>query len=441
MLASNTSSSLDDALKIASPENIFYYGSKTMKKQSIQTYQRTNFVQALANKRQGQSVITLSPDNGFSHLILNARLPTTGPGGSYAGLALSRGWLFNMIDYVQWRYGSSSLFQKSGSQLLAEMIVTAGNPQEANDMIQIAGNELKTTDDFVGDLLSASCIIPLPHCAAQSATEVPNPFPSELLSAPIVITIAMKDPASCFGYLTTAPSAGSLEFDTLNLQARQIQAIDRGKLLMRSSGMAYSFPATFFQQVNSVRLANTAASQEVVLTGFRAGSCKGIHVWVLDTAEGQTTKVAGQVGDFVAPYSANPFNYVLPSDLQLSYAGNVIHNYTGSSSSQLLDTLFTDVPSRFQNSVLFKEPAGTVGPYTAWGSQAKTTSWIHFPLSQRFEQLSAEYTSVSGLSISNGVMNLTLKTPAAKDTYQLYYVPYYENVLYFHDDGNMDYVF
>jgi len=437
MLASNTSSSLDDALKIASPENIFYYGSKTMKKQSIQTYQRTNFVQALANKRQGQSVITLSPDNGFSHLILNARLPATGPGGSYAGLALSRGWLFNMIDYVQWRYGSSSLFQKSGSQLLAEMISTAGNPTEANDMVQIAGNELKATTDFANDMLSASCIIPLPHCAAQSATEVPNPFPSELLSAPIVITIAMKDPASCFGYLTTAPAAGSLEFDTLNLQARQIQAIDRGKLLMRSSGMAYSFPATFFQQVNSVRLASTAASQEVVLTGFRAGSCKGIHVWVVDTSETQTIIPAGGSTAFEAPYSANPFNYVLPSDLQLSYAGNVIHNYTGASSSQLLDTLFTDVPSRFQNSVLYIDDSGS----PVWKSQAKTTSWVHFPLSQRFEQLSAEYTSVSGLSISNGVMNLTLKTPAAKDTYQLYYVPYYENVLYFHDDGNMDYVF
>jgi hypothetical protein len=438
MLASNTSSSLDDALKIASPENIFYYGSKTMKKQSIQTYQRTNFVQALANKRQGQSVITLSPDNGFSHLILNARLPATGPiSGAYTGLALSRGWLFNMIDYVQWRYGSSSLFQKSGQQLLAEMIATAGNPQEANDMVQIAGNELKATTDFANDMLSASCVIPLPHCAAQSATEVPNPFPSELLSAPIVITIAMKDPASCFGYLTTAPAAGSLEFDTLNLQARQIQAIDRGKLLMRSSGMAYSFPATFYQQVNSVRLANTAASQEVVLTGFRAGSCKGIHVWVLDTSETQTIVPASGGGPFEAPYSANPFNYVLPSDLQLSYAGNVIHNYTGASSSQLLDTLFTDVPARFQNSVLYIDDSGS----PVWKSQAKTTSWVHFPLSQRFEQLSAEYTSVSGLSISNGVMNLTLKTPAAKDTYQLYYVPYYENVLYFHDDGNMDYVF
>jgi hypothetical protein len=249
----------------------------------------------------------------------------------------------------------------------------------------------------------------------------------------------MKDPASCFGFLTTAPTSGSLEFDTLTLQARQIQAIDRGKLLMRSSGMAYSFPATFYQQVNSVRLANTASSQEVVLTGFRAGSCKGIQVWVVDSSEDQTIVPATGGGPFVAPYKANPFNYVLPSDLQLSYAGNVIHNYPGASSSQLLDTLFTDVPARFQNSVLYKTPA--TGTATAWASQAKTTSWIHFPMSQRFEQLSAEYTSVSGLSISNGVMNLSLRTPSAKDTYTLYYVPYYESVLYFHDDGNMDYVF
>ena len=444
MLASNTSSHLDDALAIASPENIFYYGSKTMKKQSVATYQRTNFVQALANKGQGQSVITLSPDNGFSHIILNGTLSAT---ADYDGLALAKGWLFNMIDYIQWRYGSSSLFQKSGSQLLEEMIATAGNPTEANDMVNIAGNEMRNPnpaglDEFTGDAMSASCIIPLPHCGGQSATEVPNPFPSELLSAPIVITIAMKDPASCFGVGTgiTPPSGGSIIFSDLTLQARQIQAIDRGMLMRRSREVAYSFPCTFWQQANSVALASTADPQEVVLTGFRAGSCKGIHCWIVDTSQTQTIVPSGGATAYVASYRANPFNYVLPSDLQLSYAGNVIHKYPGASSSQLMDTLFTDVPSRFQNSVLYWVPASGGDP-AYWDSQAKTTNWIHFPLSQRFEQLSAEYTSVSGLSISNGVMNLSLKTPQAKSTYLLYYVPYYENVLYFHDEGNMDYVF
>ncbi len=439
MLASNTSSHLDDALAIASPENIFYYGSKTMKKQSVATYQRTNFVQALANRGQGQSVITLSPDNGFSHLILNARLPDAPTSGAYTAQALAKGWLFNMIDYVQWRYGSSSLFQKSGSQLLVEMIATAGNPTEANDMVNIAGNQLIASNgDFAGDMLSASCVIPLPHCGAQSASEVPNPFPSELLSAPIVITIAMKDPASVFTSATGATLApASVLFADLSLQCRQIQAIDRGMLMRRSREVAYSFPATFYQQANSVALASSATSQEVVLTGFRAGSCKGLHVWVLDTDATQTIVPATGGGPFEAPYKANPFNYVLPSDLLLSYAGNVIHNYPGASSSQLMDTLFTDVPSRFENSVLYIDD--TAAP--VWKSQAKATSWVHFPLSQRFEQLSAEYTSVSGLSISNGVMNLTLRTPQAKSTYVLYYVPYYENVLYFHDEGNMDYVF
>jgi hypothetical protein len=251
----------------------------------------------------------------------------------------------------------------------------------------------------------------------------------------------MKDPASCFGVGTgiTAPAGGSIIFTDLTLQCRQIQAIDRGMLMRRSRDVAYSFPATFFQQVNSVKVQKSSSSQELVLTGFRAGSCKGLHVWVVDEAQNQTVTSLADGTAYVAPYKANPFNYVLPSDLQLSYAGNVIHNYPGASSSQLMDTLFTDVPARFQNSVLFWKPTG---PATgSWDSQAKTTSWVHFPLSQRFEQLSAEYTSVSGLSISNGVMNLTLKTPEEKDSYLLYYVPYYENVLYFHDEGNMDYVF
>ena len=129
---------------------------------------------------------------------------------------------------------------------------------------------------------------------------------------------------------------------------------------------------------------------------------------------------------------SNPFRFILPRDMVLSYAGNVIHNYKGVS-SQLLDTLFVDVPSYFDNVKL--TPSGG-----AWTAADEISAWTHFPLSQRFEQLSAEYTETTGLGIANGVMNLRLKTPDARATYKLYYVPYYSVALMF-NNGNCEYVF
>jgi hypothetical protein len=207
-------------------------------------------------------------------------------------------------------------------------------------------------------------------------------------------------------------------FDEAYLQVRQVNPIDRGQLMTISPNVSYAFPTTFFQQVNSVSLSNTTDPQEIVLTGFRSGSCKGIHCWLIDTAD-----------------DVNYNGFVLPRDMELSYAGNVIHRYKGVS-SQILDTLYTDVPSYFNNSILTADAA----PATTWSASDVISSWTHFPLQQRFEQLSAEFTSVSGLGIANGVMNLRLTTPSGKSTWRLFFVPYYDVALMF-NNGNCEYVF
>jgi hypothetical protein len=166
--SSAVGSNLDKALAVAQPENIYYYGSKTVKKQSIPTVQRTNFVQSLASLSGGQSVITISPDAGVSHLLLGLKLKAPAGDLTYEGLALGPAFAYNAIDFVQWRYGSSSLFQKSGQQLLIETIATAGSVGEANSLVSLAGNALYTPADFVDDKLYAYAVIPLPHCGAQS---------------------------------------------------------------------------------------------------------------------------------------------------------------------------------------------------------------------------------------------------------------------------------
>lgn len=423
MLSTNSASVLDKTLStVARKEDIYYYNDKTMKKQEIPVIYRTNFIQSLASKSGGQSVITISPDANIGSLILALELDpasgATGP-GSYAGLALNKGWLYEAIDYVQFRYGSSSMFQLSGEQLLIQAMMTASNPTEAQQIVNLAGNELIDSFDFVGDKLFAYGVLALPHASAQSGTEAPNGFPTELLSSPIQITISLRPPSAIL-------KVGTGATDTVNahptwadayLQVRQFSPIDRGQLMTPADG-AYVYPTTFFQQVNSVQLANSATAQEVVLTGFRSGSCKGLYFWISDESD-----------------LTNPNNWILPRDVILSYAGNVIHNYKGVS-SQALQIYYDDIPSFLTNSIL--TPA--VAPAVGFTSSAKTSSWVHLPFSQRFEQLSAEYTSVAGLSIANGVMNLSLKMPVASPNYKLYYVPYYECAMVL-ENGTCEYMF
>ncbi len=423
--ASAPGSMLDHVLPGAK-EDIYYYNSATSRKQSIASVQRTNFRQDLATKGQGASVITISPSEGISHVILALQM-VAGP-AIYNGYALPRGWLYSAIEKIQWRYGSTQVFEQSGQALLIQMLTTSGGLEESSRLLQLAGAECKAPADFTGDNCYAYGILPMPHCQAQSGTDVPNPFPSELLNAPITITVFLKPLASVFS-LNPAYSgtAGALPnaWQDAYVQVRQINALDRGQLEKPSASSRYGFPITFYQQVNSVNLQPSSSSQTVNLTGFQSGSCRGIYVWCVDT-------------DTTTDAKYNPNQFVNLRDMQLSYQGNVLHDYRGISGTAL-DVLFTTTPSLINNSVL-SAGAATTDPTLAWTSAPEIDYFVHFPMQQRFEGLSGQYMDVKGVYVANGLMNLTLVTPAAKSTYKLFYMPYYGAALMMHQ-GAAEYVY
>jgi len=406
-------------------EDIYYYNSATSKRQEINTIQRTNFRQDLATKGQGASVITISPSEGISHVILALQM-TAGDASVYGGYALPRGFLYNSISKIQWRYGSTQVFEQDGQALLIQMLTTSGGLEESSRLLQLAGSECLAPADFSGDKCYAYGILPMPHCQAQSVS-VPNPFPSELLNAPITITVFLKPLSEVFqlnplytGVVGTLPTAWSDAY----VQIRQINALDRGQLEKPSASSRYGFPITFYQQVNSVNLQSSSSSQAVNLTGFQSGSCRGIYVWCVDTDTNTNAKY-------------NPNQFVNLRNMQLSYQGNVLHDYRGISGTAL-DVLFTTTPSLINNSVL--TPVATSVADDAWGSAPEIDYFVHFPFQQRYEGLSGEYLDCKGVYVANGLMNLTLTTPSAKSTYKMYYMPYYSAALMMHQ-GACEYVF
>jgi len=420
-------SALDSAIaQVSKKEDIYYYSSDSTDVQEIPTTMRTNFVQNLASLSGGSSVISIPPSSGVQEICLGATLFAVGEelGLTYAGLALNRGWMYDLIDNVSFRYGASDLYFKSGLQLWLEAQATAASLGDADALFQLAGNALTTPADFAALVngsangkLDGVCIIPLPHANAASGSEKANPFPSELINAPITITVQLKTMSQFF---KVAVGAGAVVYPSGlkdgYLQVRQCEVMDRGMLIPQTQ--KYLFPTKFWAQANSVNIPNSSSEQEVVLTGFRAASCTDLYMALVDTAD-----------------TANPFNFILPSSLVLSYAGNIIHRAKSGAMLQLMDTLYTDVPSYFNTPYLT-----SAGGVWSGASAASLSNFVHLPLAQKYEQLSAKVTQVKGLYIANGVLNLSIKTPSAKDTWKLIYVPVYNTALSF-DRGAMSYLF
>ena len=252
-----------------------------------------------------------------------------------------------------------------------------------------------------------------------------------MLNQPIVITVELNNPASIFKSAIPAVAGGNavppVKLDEGWFTVRQVHANDAGELMRpMGAGAGYSFPLkAFYQNEIQVALQNTAAEQSVTLTGFRAGDVRSIFFWIEDTEK----QANGE--------QLNPFNWVMPRDVQLLYNGTVYHNYKGTS-SQVFDLMNSDVPSQVSNSIISQTGSGVAA--TAFTSSAKMSNWINLPFSQIYEQLSGSHLMVRGKMIENAVVNLLLKTPAAKSTYVLHAV-YAYNALLFCSAGSAEYVF
>lgn len=417
--------SLQEKMRLGETVDIYYYGTKTLEKQAIATVQDTRFYQELNNLYQGSSTFIISPDQGVSDVILGIKLPETpaaggGSGATYAGLAVSKGWGYQLINNISVRYGGSSQYFFTGDQIFVQNMRECSNPNSRDDLVSLGGAEMKTASDFAGDNLYAYVVLNLPHSSPNGSLEKPNPFPSELLNQPIVITVDVKPINSIFKTATGFVGAATapIKLESAWFQVRQVHAADMGQLMRpMGAGAGYSYPLkAFYQNEIKVALQNSAASQSVVLTGFRAGDVRSIFCWLEDTSD-----------------SDNPYNWVLPRDVQLIYNGTVYQNYKGTS-SQIWDLMASDVPSNFNNSVL------TDNGVAGWSSEPVRTNWINLPFSQVYEQLSGTHLMVRGKMIENAVVNMQLTTPQAKSTYVLHVV-YAYNALLFESAGSAEYVF
>ena len=109
--------SLQEKMRLGETVDIYYYNSKTLEKNAIPCLQDTRFFQVLNNLGGGSSSIIYSPDQGLQDVVLGLKLPvrtaTTGA-ASYNGLAVPKGWGYQLVNRISIRYGGSSQYFWTG---------------------------------------------------------------------------------------------------------------------------------------------------------------------------------------------------------------------------------------------------------------------------------------------------------------------------------------
>jgi hypothetical protein len=407
--------------------DLYYYDGETSKKQCFPTTQNTKFVQQFQNLNGGSSVFTIPPNMGIQDIVLEMVIAGQ---AAQTGISLPRGWGYALIKQVSFRYGGSSQYFLSGSQILQNALRRQTSRSSADDILTLAGNFASsgTTPDLSVDQY-ATVVLTLPHNIPSGVGKA-HPLPTDLLTQQVQITVELLPVASLY---TVNPGGGSSAPPTALKAAQfvvqQVVMNNQGDALARRVDMstnAYAFPCEFVQQEQVIPLANTSAAQEVVLTGFRSGEVKAIHCWITRDE------------DLTNGGAVNPFLWYAPQSIQMTYAGDVYARYENYS-VPLWNLINGNKSPAVDNIVVAAAAPPTAAPYLS--------QWNELPFAQTHVDEDSHYTLVHGKPITNGIVNLNLAfnpaaavNPQAGDHWRLH-VSYIYNTTLLFSQGTADYVF
>jgi hypothetical protein len=410
--------STQDMVRPGECVDIYYYDGKTSTKQCFPTTVNTKFVsgfQSAGTATSGtQAVYTFPPQNGLQDVVLQFSVTTTGSaGGVLVTAGLPRGWGYALINRVSFRYGGSSQYFLSGQQVLQNALKRQPSNSAANALLSLGGDALPA--GTADGTYYANCVLTLPH-STPSGVGKANPFPTDALTQQVQVTVELNPWNAIVGGVNN----GQIVLNTPQFVAQQVMLNNQADALARRVDMsvnAYSFPAEFVQQQQSIALLNTAAQQSVVLTGFRSGEVKSLQVWLTRSTE---TAIGS---------GCRPFKWYKPTTIRALYAGDIYAQFTNNSSPLWY---------LINNS---KSPAvDTVGISAAGAAENVLSEYVELPFSQTMLDEDAHHCLVHGKPITNGIVNLDIVTPSAQADWILN-VSYIYNTTLLISQGTCDFVF
>ena len=412
--------SAQDMVRSGDATDLYYYDHETSKRQCWPTTQNTKYVQQFNNLGGGSSVFTIPPNNGMQDVICSFSFNPLAAGAGN-GLALNRGFGYQAIKQVSFRYGGSSQYFLSGDQILQNALRAQPSRETASDLLTLGG-AAATGAQLEAGAQYANVVLVLPH-ATPSGVGKAHPFPSDCLTQQIQITVELFPPSQYFSVAAGSTGTVPTQLDNATFQVQQVMLNNAGDALARRVDMAenaYSFPAEFVQQKQLIPLQNTASAQSVVLTGFRSGEVKSIQCWL-----SRTSDTTGAV--------KNPWNWQLPTQIEMTYAGDIYARFDGQSST--LWNLLNGNKYPGAQSINLTDAGGAL-----FTSSSYVTTWVELPFAQTFCDEDAHHMLVHGKPITNGIVNLNIITPTAQSDWVLNCSFVYNTTLLF-SQGTCDYVF
>jgi hypothetical protein len=160
-------------------KDLYYFGETNTSKQAYPVIKNNRFKLQFANLGQGTSQFTISPNQGVSDFLVRVKLPAVAGAVTYSNCALEKGWGYSLIRTISVRYGGSSQFFWTGSQVLAQNLLDCENQSKADQLLSLGGG-FATNAGCAG--AEAYLYINLPHNSPRAEGK-PLPFPSDLNQA------------------------------------------------------------------------------------------------------------------------------------------------------------------------------------------------------------------------------------------------------------------
>lgn len=431
-MESSLSESVQQMVRPGKCIDLYYPDPETAHKQCFRTCVNTRYVQQFANLSGGSSVFTIPPNNGVQDIVLTFEIPALGAAG--AGLALPRGWGYSAVKQVSFRYGGSSQYFLSGQQLLQNALRKAPNSGARDQLLALGGNACAGAAAGAGDFSvpqRAYVWLALPHTMPTADGKLP-PLPTDLLTQQVQITCELYPIPSIFSAAAGATGTPPAALSFAEFQVQQVILDNQGDALARRVDMtshALSYPIEFTQQEVVIPLGawtqgSYATPQvQVVATGFRSGEVRNIQAWI--------TKDSDTSGTI-----KNPFKWIAPEDMQMTYAGEVYARFDKGSGA--LWNLVNGVQDPAVNEVQIQDIGGGACGITS----PLLGRWLELPFAQTYEDITAHSTYTAGKPITNGIVNLAFNLPAdavSGSDYRLHLSYNYNGVLTF-SQGTCDYV-
>lgn len=398
----------------------YYAGVSNTEKQCFPSKVNNRFYVDLNSKTPGStSVVTFNPNQGVTDIVLELELPDLSGVFTSAGLAVQSGWGYRAIEALSFRFGSAPQYFVGSEQHFISVIDSVEDFVKRDTLVTQGGQTLISAADFgSATKRKAYVYIKIPSNTPNHKKSLP--YPSDLTTQPLQLTIQLADWSKLFDNGSAIPSQLQA-FSVARVNFRQVELNNSSDLLAQREDMTkkmYVYPLTRFEQRQlTIPLRNDGSLQSVQLTGFRSGQVSHIVLWAQDNDLG-----AGN-GLLFSPIS----NAVLTINGDIRYDAR-------DQSSIIWDAITNPLPALYDT---FNVVAS--GPATAAATTA-ASYYLKIPMGQEATQMNAGYELTEGMSIMNSVLNLQLQVPANTNGYTLYATYWYRSALTI-SNGNVDYIF